>query len=412
MEEAEEHMHTYKHAAEVVSVEPATESILCNLTGTSMSSMLLARARRLAARPLVGCVGATSTACAARPAGLARFRSSQSAANSEQGVSPSLKIIGVYVGVSLAVMASIARYKNRDAAEEEGVRVYNMAKRAVVKDRRFFEAIGYPKDFEIIRLGRQSEDASVSVESDSPADAGEGSFRVSGDKGTAVVTYKQGPAPTPADADAEKEAEASKSDHVTFDLLHVQLEDGRAFSALDSYLKKAAVAEQQKSETLGKKMALPMVGGVVIGGLAAFFVIRILRNRPSYVHKLALDCVNNSEAARALLGHPITSNRKDYVGALTHAAANYSISCRGPKAEGTLIVKAFKDETPAQRDEREAGGAGELLATPGTAWKFSTLVLSVKRNNSQREKNAKVLNLLANSSGGGSSASAAAGGGS
>lgn len=202
------------------------------------------------------------------------------------------------------------------------------------------------------------------------------------------------------------DTDTSKSNHVTFDRLDVRLADGSAFSALDSYLKKAAVADHQKAETLGKKLAFPVIGGVVIGGISSFFLIRILRNRPSYVHKLVLDRVNNSEAACALLGHPIKSNRKDYVGALTHETANYRISCRGPKGEGTLIVKAFKDETQAQREAREAT-AGELLTTPGTAWKFSTLVLSVNRNNSQRAKNSKVLNLLVTSSGGSSSSAAA-----
>lgn len=52
-----------------------------------------------------------------------------------------------------------------------------MAKRAVVKDRRFFEAVGYPKDYEIIRLAHESTANDVAA-----ADVGEGSFRVIGDK--------------------------------------------------------------------------------------------------------------------------------------------------------------------------------------------------------------------------------------
>lgn len=82
-------------------------------------SMVFVRTRRLATRPLVGFVSPASTTRIARPTSTARFNSSQAAANAEIGVSPSLKLIGVYVGVSLAAMASIARYKNRDAAEEE-----------------------------------------------------------------------------------------------------------------------------------------------------------------------------------------------------------------------------------------------------------------------------------------------------
>lgn len=136
-----------------------------------------------------------------------------------------------------------------------------------------------------------------------------------------------------------------------------------------------------------------MIGGVVLGGISSFFVIRILRNRPSYVHKLVLDHVNNHDVARSLLGHPIKSNRKEYVGSLTQSTANYTIACSGPKGNGTLIVKAFKDEKDAEHEESTAGPI-EIMTTPGTAWKFSTLVLSVKRNSSQRAKNSKMINLL------------------
>lgn len=56
-----------------------------------------------------------------------------------------------------------------------------MAKRAVVKDRRFFEAIGYPKEFELIRSEQQSR------EDGEGGDSAEGAFRVIGDKCVALV---------------------------------------------------------------------------------------------------------------------------------------------------------------------------------------------------------------------------------
>lgn len=134
-----------------------------------------------------------------------------------------------------------------------------------------------------------------------------------------------------------------------------------------------------------------MIGGVLIGGVSSFFVIRILRNRPFYVHKLVLDHANNHEMARQWLGHPIKSNRKDYIGTLTNETANYTISCKGPKGEGTLIVKAFKKDS----DDAAAASDNSIMATPGTAWKFSTLVLSVQRNEKRKDKHAKTINLLA-----------------
>lgn len=53
-----------------------------------------------------------------------------------------------------------------------------MAKRAVVKDRRFFEAIGYPKEFEPIAKAEEG-DTAVEVDANSFT---EGSFKVIGDK--------------------------------------------------------------------------------------------------------------------------------------------------------------------------------------------------------------------------------------
>lgn len=54
-----------------------------------------------------------------------------------------------------------------------------MAKRAVVKDRRFFEAIGYPKEFEPIAKPEEEGDAAVGVDANSFT---EGSFKAMGDK--------------------------------------------------------------------------------------------------------------------------------------------------------------------------------------------------------------------------------------
>lgn len=88
--------------------------------------MALVHVRRLAAaRAVVGRVCASRTPRAAaivRPTLLARFSSSTHATGASAAlpaVSPTIKLIGVYVGVSLAAMAAIARYKDRDAAEEE-----------------------------------------------------------------------------------------------------------------------------------------------------------------------------------------------------------------------------------------------------------------------------------------------------
>ncbi|GMF53095.1 unnamed protein product [Phytophthora fragariaefolia] len=253
-----------------------------------------------------------------------------------------------------------------------------MAKRAVVKDRRVFETVGYPKEFE--RVQQLDTDGSPTELKSS-----EGSFKVKGD--SVVVHYRQNL--------HVGEDDNEDSSIVTFDQLTVEKEDGSRFSALESFLQNQEVVTHQKSETLGNKMFFPVIGGVVIGGVASFFAIRILRNRPFYVHKLVLDHVNNHDLARQLLGHPIKSDRSKYVGVLTNEAANYTIVCSGPKGNGTLIVKAFKKDNPEEKaaDSTEDKSTS-VMTTPGTSWKFSTLVLSVNRNEKRKAKNAKTINLL------------------
>lgn len=194
--------------------------------------------------------------------------------------------------------------------------------------------------------------------------------------------------------DDEAADDSSDSDPVRFELLQVTLPNGEQFSALESFMKDETVVTHKKSESLGKKLLFPVIGGVIIGGVSSFFVIRILRNRPFYVHKLVLDHVNNHDLARQWLGHPIKSNRKDYVGSLTYDMANYTITCHGPKGEGTLIVKAFKKES----EDTATAANNSIMATPGTSWKFSTLVLSVPRSEKRKEKHAKTINLLASGS--------------
>ncbi|OWZ06690.1 hypothetical protein PHMEG_00021027 [Phytophthora megakarya] len=290
------------------------------------------------------------------------------------GLSPTMQMLVMYVAVAMSAMGVVARYKSRDAKEDENVRIFNMAKRAVVKDRRVFETVGYPKEFE--RLKEFDADGEpVELKSS------EGSFKVIGDNGNVVVHYRQ-----------NVQVEEENSDIVTFDKLSVELQDGTQFSALESFLQNQDVVTHQKSESLGNKMFFPVIGGVLVGGVASFFAIRILRNRPFYVHKLVLDHVNNHDLARQLLGHPIKSDRSKYVGLLTNEAANYTIACTGPKGNGTLIVKAFKKDNPDEKTEEDKPTG--VMTTPGTAWKFSTLVLSVSRNEKRKTKNAKTVNLL------------------
>ncbi|CAI5712123.1 unnamed protein product [Peronospora destructor] len=286
-------------------------------------------------------------------------------------MTPTMQILSAYVVVGVSAMVLVARYKSRDAQEDVNVRIF------VVKDRHIFETVGYPKEFE--RIKRLDESGSP-VEHKSS----KGSFKVMGDNGTVVVHYRQN----------VHINDDNDSNIVTFDELSVEREDGTQFSALESFLQNQGVVTHQKSELLGHKMFFLVIGGVLIGGLASFFAIRILRNRPFYVHKLVLDHVNNHDMARKLIGYTIKSDRTKYVGALTNEAANYTISCSGPKGNGTLIVKAFKKIDLDEKAEDGQDKPVEVMTTPGTSWKFSTLVLSVSRNEKRKATKAKTINLL------------------
>ncbi|KAI9917902.1 hypothetical protein PsorP6_013216 [Peronosclerospora sorghi] len=291
-------------------------------------------------------------------------------------LSPTMGLLATYVVVGISSMGIVARYKSRDSEEDENVRIFNLAKRAVVKDRRVFEIVGYPKEFKRM-LEPDIEGSDMALRST------EGSFLVRGDKGRVKVHYHQN----------VKKRDDHDSDIVTFDELNVECEDGTHFSALASFLQNQEVVAHQQSESLWHKVFFPMTCGLLIGGLASFVAIRIVRNRPFYLHKVVLDHVNNHDLARQLMGHPITSDRSKFVGTLTRGDANYTIPCSGPKGNGMLTVKAFQQKSLGKTSSVKADG---VLVAPGTSWAFSTLVLSVHRNETRKTKSAKILNLLTN----------------
>ncbi|CAH0515766.1 unnamed protein product [Peronospora belbahrii] len=158
-------------------------------------------------------------------------------------LSPTMQMLVAYVVLGISAMSIVARYKSRDVQEDENVRILNMAKRAVVKDRRVFEAIGYLKEFERVKE-IDTNGLCIQLKSN------EGSFNVTGEKGSVVVHYRQN---------------IPVGDEGSVDELSVECEDGTQFSALESYLQNQDVVTHQKSESLGNKMFFPVIGGVLIG---------------------------------------------------------------------------------------------------------------------------------------------------
>jgi hypothetical protein len=72
------------------------------------------------------------------------------------------------------------------------------------------------------------------------------------------VVYRQQPAKR-QEVDGESvDDDAADSDVVTFDVLQVTLENGQRFSALESYMKDETTVSHKKSESLGKKLFLPV----------------------------------------------------------------------------------------------------------------------------------------------------------
>lgn len=56
---------------------------------------------------------------------------------------------------------------------------------------------------------------------------------------------------------------AADSDVVQFDVLQVTLDNGQQFSALESYMKDDTTVTHKKSESLGKKLFLPVTLALV-----------------------------------------------------------------------------------------------------------------------------------------------------
>nr|CCA22593.1 conserved hypothetical protein [Albugo laibachii Nc14] len=275
--------------------------------------------------------------------------------------STSTQIVIGYVIAALGGMALIAHYKEDKDFDPKMSRSLNFAKRAVVKDPRFFEAVGYPRQFERIESKGDSDGISA--------------FRVVGDDGkTAIVSFK-------AKGDG-KENDSS----ALFDVLDVQLEDGTSFSALSD---KELVLKKHPTASLGKTIVLPIFVGVLIGSVSSYYLIRIIRDRPSYAHKLAMDYVNANAMARTLLGHPIRSNQKEFSGTISNDAINYSVPCKGNKSEGTLLIRAFKTGK-----KEAAQGKNEGSKATDSAWTFTRVILKVAQSKKRKEKHVKLIDIL------------------
>lgn len=74
----------------------------------------------------------------------------------------------------------------------------------------------------------------------------------------ATVVYRQQPAKRQEESGESADDDAAGSDVVTLDVLQVTLENGQQFSALESYMKDETTVSHKKSESLGKKLFLPV----------------------------------------------------------------------------------------------------------------------------------------------------------
>lgn len=142
-------------------------------------------------------------------------------------------------------------------------------------------------------------------------------------------------------------------------------------------------------ETFVNLCRMQIIFGVLIGSVSAFYLIRIIRDRPSYAHKLAMDYVNANAMARSLLGHPISSSQKEFTGTITSDAIQYSVPCKGTKNEGTLLIRAYK-----KSNEQAVRSESTAKKETDSGWTFTRVVLKVAQSKKRKDKNVKLVDIL------------------
>ncbi|ETW02043.1 hypothetical protein H310_05660 [Aphanomyces invadans] len=269
---------------------------------------------------------------------------------------PYVRDIAIYIIAATTVLLGAAGYKNYIEDHSLENDVFAQAKYFATRNKAVIDLTGLPTDVQKF----------VEPIADDAATA-HGKIVLGGAKGKATIEYV---------ALIHVKDESGKHVFSSFDLISngnermsLLTDNPRAPKTPEE---EAAIKEQRQGELkeLGTNLVLPGVGFFAAGCVAAYMMLRIIRNRPSYVIQLALDRVNTASRVTEILGTPIKQTNKNvYHGSITDHFAAFDAKVAGPKGAATMKVHAMRGKTP------------------DAAWQFSQLSLDIQGR-------AKRVNLL------------------
>ncbi|KAG9411860.1 hypothetical protein AC1031_017494 [Aphanomyces cochlioides] len=248
--------------------------------------------------------------------------------NSSSKMDPYVRDIALYIGTATTFLLGAAAYKNYLTDDSLEMDVFVQAKYLATRNKTVIDITGLPTEIE----------KSVEKVADDATEV-PGKMILGGAKGKATIEYV---------AHRDIKDETGKHVFITLDLI---TEDNERQSLLRNNPRvpktpeeEAAIKAQRQEElkVLGSSLVLPGLGFFAAGCVAAYMVLRILRNRPSYVIQLALDRINATPRVADALGAPVKTNKNVYVGSITDTFAAFESKITGPKGEGTMKVQAMR----------------------------------------------------------------------
>ncbi|ETV76776.1 hypothetical protein H257_09233 [Aphanomyces astaci] len=251
---------------------------------------------------------------------------------SSSAMDPHVRDIAIYVAAATAVLMGAAGYKNYIEDHSLENDIFSQAKYFATRNKAVIDLTGLPTDIQKLVDPIAADDATEV----------HGTIVLGGVKGTATIEYV---------ALVHVKDEHGKHVFTTFDLiqsnerLSLLVDNPRAPKTPEE---EAEIKAQRQGELkeLGSNLVLPGIGFFAAGCVAAYMVLRIIRNRPSYVIQLALDRINTAARITEILGTPIKQTNKNiYHGSITEHFAAFESKVAGPKGEGTMKVQALRAKT-------------------------------------------------------------------
>ncbi|KAF0689537.1 Aste57867_19040 [Aphanomyces stellatus] len=260
------------------------------------------------------------------------------AADASSKLDPYVRDIAIYIGTASLFLLGAATYKNYISDDSIEMDVFVQAKYLASRNKTVIDLTGLPTVVE--KTVEKVEDDATTVP---------GKLVLGGVKGKVTIEYV---------AHRDIKDESGKHVFVSLDLIqHHDDDDGTKAERISllhdnprapkSPEEEAQIKEKRQGELLelGSNLVLPGIGFFAGGCVAAYMMLRILRNRPSYVIQLAVDRLNTAPRVVEIVGSPIKTNKNVYVGSISDHFAAFESKVSGPKGEGTMKVQAMRPKT-------------------------------------------------------------------